>query len=73
MAAKEGEMEEAQSVELTSSEFRKHFYAGDHSDMGKKERKERVKKYGHVNAKEAKRAKESQEREKEKEGEETVP
>ena len=45
-----GASAEVQLVPTSSSAFREQFYCGA-AELGKKERKERVKKYGHLNLK----------------------
>ncbi len=43
-------MTAAETVKLTSSEFREHFYK-QYSGIPRRDRKERIKKYGHLNLK----------------------
>ncbi len=43
--------EEASTISLTASEFREHFYQ-QYSDISRKQRKERLRKFGHLNLKE---------------------
>ncbi len=40
----------AETVKLTSSEFREHFYK-QYSDVPRRDRKERIRRYGHLNLK----------------------